>query len=246
MESLEDVAQLVRNCNDCPLHIGRTQAVPGEGNPQADIMFIGEGPGFREDKEGRPFVGPAGLHLEGLLAYMGTKRKRKEDYKANMVKCRPPDNRDPAPAEIAACSKYLDRQIELINPKVIVTMGRFSLGRFFPGESITRVRGKARQKDGLTIFPVLHPAAVLRRPELKGIMFEDFQAISRILQDAQRPDPAALGPAVDGHPDQQRAAQPRQLTFAAATSAVVTTIAPIEDPANGFNSAAWPKQLTLF
>lgn len=253
MESLEDIARLVKNCTDCPLHNGRTNAVPGEGNPQADIMFIGEGPGFREDKEGRPFVGPAGQLLEGLLASIGTNRK--EVYIANMVKCRPPDNRDPAPTEIAACSKYLDRQIELINPKLIVTLGRFSLGRFFPGESITRVRGKPRQKDGLTIFPVLHPAAVLRRPELRGIMVEDFQAISRIVEDAQRPVPVTpesrVDDQADNHPDQQPAAQAQQLTFVSSASAVVDTTAPVdtapmENPVEGLNEAGQPEQLTLF
>ncbi|CAI8037701.1 Type-4 uracil-DNA glycosylase [Geodia barretti] len=155
MDSLDDVAQAVRACTDCPLHRGRTNAVPGEGSPSADLMFIGEGPGFHEDRQGRPFVGPAGQLLEGLLASIGTNRD--EVFIANMVKCRPPDNRDPQPPEIAACAKYLERQIELVNPKLIVTLGRFSLGRFFPGESVTRARGKLREKDGHQIFPVLHP-----------------------------------------------------------------------------------------
>jgi len=247
MESLEDVARLVKNCTDCPLHNGRTNAVPGEGNSQADIMFIGEGPGFREDREGRPFVGPAGQLLEGLLASIGTNRK--EVFISNMVKCRPPDNRDPAPPEIAACSKYLDRQIELINPKVIVTLGRFSLGRFFPGESITRVRGKIRQKDGRMIFPVLHPAAVLRRQELRGIMEEDFQAISRILDghgqrlvsispDTELPDAGLI--------DQQAADQPEQLTFISEPNTAGDAPEPIENPVEGLTEAAQPEQLTLF
>ncbi len=251
MESLEDVARLVKNCTDCPLHSGRNNAVPGEGNPQADIMFIGEGPGFREDREGRPFVGPAGQLLEGLLASIGTNRK--EVFIANMVKCRPPDNRDPVPSEIAACSKYLDRQIELINPKLIVTLGRFSLGRFFPGESITRVRGKARQKDGRTIFPVLHPAAVLRRQELRGIMVEDFQAISRILEDGQRP--VSVPPDTELPDteliDQQSAGQLEQLTFISEPNTAVDAAELIEStgnglPAEGPNEAAQPEQLTLF
>jgi DNA polymerase len=149
-------------------------------------MFIGEGPGFHEDRQGRPFVGPAGQLLEGLLASIGTNRD--EVFIANMVKCRPPDNRDPQPSEISACAKYLDRQIELINPKLIVTLGRFSLGRFFPGESITRARGRVRTKDGRRIFPVMHPAAALRRPELRTIMVEDFRAISSALTDSAEPD----------------------------------------------------------
>ena len=180
MDSLNDVAQAVRNCTDCPLHLGRTNAVPGEGHPSAMLMFIGEGPGFHEDRQGRPFVGPAGQLLDGLLASIGTNRS--EVFIANMVKCRPPDNRDPVPAEIAACQKYLDRQIELINPKLIVTLGRFSLGRFFPGESITRARGTLRQKDGQSIFPVLHPAAALRRPELRKTLVDDFRTIAELLE----------------------------------------------------------------
>ena len=187
MQSLDEVARAVRDCADCPLHRGRTHAVPGEGSPSAELMFIGEGPGFHEDRQGRPFVGPAGHLLEGLLASIGTNRE--DVFIANMVKCRPPDNRDPEPSEITACGKYLDRQIELINPKLIVTLGRFSLGRFFPGESVTRARGKLRQKDGRHIFPVLHPAAALRRPELRKTLVEDFRAIASILEADALPDP---------------------------------------------------------
>ncbi len=184
MESMEEVARLVRECTDCPLYRGRTNAVPGEGNANSEVMFIGEGPGYWEDREGRPFVGRAGQLLEGLLASIGTNRN--EVFIANMVKCRPPDNRDPVPAEIAACSKYLDRQIELINPKVIVTLGRFSLGRFFPGESITRARGKPRVKDGRTIFPVLHPAAALRRTELRKTLVDDFRTMAQVVQETDQ------------------------------------------------------------
>ena len=163
MDSLDEVARTVRSCTDCPLHTGRTNAVPGEGNPQADVMFIGEGPGFHEDRQGRPFVGPAGQLLEGLLASIGTNRS--EVFIANMVKCRPPDNRDPAPSEISACSKYLDRQIELLNPKLIVTLGRFSLGRFFPGESITPGPGKGAREGRPTGVPGAAPG---RRPPPDG------------------------------------------------------------------------------
>ena len=189
MNSLDEVAQTVRGCTDCPLHRGRTNAVPGEGNPSAELMFIGEGPGFHEDRQGRPFVGPAGQFLEGLLATIGTNRD--DVFIANMVKCRPPDNRDPDPSEIASCSKYLERQIELVNPKLIVTLGRFSLGRFFPGESVTRARGKLRHKDGRAIFPVLHPAAALRRNELRKTLVDDFRAIAALLESEELPEPQA-------------------------------------------------------
>ena len=182
MQSLEQIALLVRNCADCPLSGGRTNSVPGEGNPQAKVMFIGEGPGYYEDLHGRPFVGRAGKLLDSFLASINLIRE--DVFIANMVKCRPPSNRDPATAEIAACSKYLDRQIELINPKLIVTLGRFALGRYFPGEGITKTRGQVREKDGRLIFPVLHPAAVLRREELRPTMIKDFKAISEILEGA--------------------------------------------------------------
>ena len=211
MDNLAEVAQAVRACTDCPLHRGRTNAVPGEGSPSADLMFIGEGPGFHEDRQGRPFVGPAGQLLEGLLASIGTNRD--DVFIANMVKCRPPDNRDPQPPEIAACSKYLDRQIELVNPKIIVTLGRFSLGRFFPGESITRARGRLREKDGRYIFPVMHPAAALRRTELRATMVEDFRAIAAALEDYQEPSAPVVADATPAAAEAQPAPVPQMDLF---------------------------------
>ena len=234
-ETLDQVASLVRRCTDCPLAGGRTNAVPGEGNPQADVMFIGEGPGFQEDRQGRPFVGPAGKLLDGLLASIGTNRENV--FIANMVKCRPPDNRDPAPAELAACTKYLDRQIELINPKLIVTLGRFAFGRYFPGEGITKARGNLRVKDGRKIFPVLHPAAVLRREELRPTMIEDFKAIAEILEGGSE-DAAGepVGVAAE-------APQTAQLSFVDAPGpAAVST----ETSTVNVKEAPEPEQLTLF
>ena len=243
METLDQVADLVRNCTDCPLSGGRTNAVPGEGNPQAEIMFIGEGPGFQEDRQGRPFVGPAGKLLDGLLASIGTNRG--EVFIANMVKCRPPDNRDPAPAEMAACTKYLDRQIELVNPKLIVTLGRFAFGRYFPGEGITKARGRLREKDGRKIFPVLHPAAVLRREELRPTMIEDFKAISEILVGgtegpSKQPDgrePEGMAPEVP---------QSAQLSFADTQGLAAVPAAPAEIATVNVEEASRPEQLTLF
>ena len=189
MNSLDEIAEVVKQCTDCPLCRGRTNAVPGEGSADADIMFIGEGPGYHEDRQGRPFVGPAGQFLESLLASIGMSRE--EVFIANMIKCRPPQNRDPLPAEVAACSKYLDRQIELVNPKLIVTLGRFSLTRFFPGESIGRARGKVREKDGRFIYPVMHPAAALHRQDLRPAIVEDFKAIPGILERVRNTPAAA-------------------------------------------------------
>ena len=205
MHNLEEVANRVKSCTDCPLHRGRNNAVPGEGPAHSDLMFIGEGPGYEEDRQGRPFVGAAGQFLEGLLAAIGTTRD--QVFIANMVKCRPPDNRDPSPAEISSCSKYLDRQIELVAPKLIVTLGRFSLGRFFPGETISRARGKVREKDGRYIFPVMHPAAALHRQELRSTIIEDFKAIPAILADLPRSAPAESAPV------RQEAPNPEQLSL---------------------------------
>ena len=179
MNNLEEISLLVKGCTDCQLAKGRTNAVPGEGDSQAELMFIGEGPGYHEDRFGRPFVGPAGQLLDNLLKSIGMQRE--DVFIANMVKCRPPKNRDPLPAEMSACMKYLDRQIELINPKLIVTLGRFSLSRFFPGESITSVRGKLREKDGRNVFPIMHPAAALHRQELRSAIVDDFMEIPRVL-----------------------------------------------------------------
>ena len=234
-ETLDQVASLVRNCTDCPLAGGRINAVPGEGNPQAEVMFIGEGPGFQEDRQGRPFVGPAGKLLDGLLASIGASRENV--FIANMVKCRPPDNRDPAPAEIAACTKYLDRQIELINPKLIVTLGRFAFGRYFPGEGITKARGNLRVKDGRKIFPVLHPAAVLRREELRPTMIQDFKAIAEILEGGSEDaggEPVGI---------EAEASQPTQLSFvdAPGPAAISTETSTVNE-----EEAPRPEQLTLF
>ncbi len=142
-EILKEVAAEVSVCTKCDLCKGRTKAVPGEGNPHAQVMFIGEGPGFHEDKQGRPFVGPAGQFLEELLASINLKRA--DVFITNVVKCRPPGNRDPLPAEIDACNGYLDRQIAAINPQVIVTLGRFSMAKFFGGEKISAIHGRARK-----------------------------------------------------------------------------------------------------
>ena len=200
MDTLEEVARRVRICTDCPLSNSRTNAVPGEGPPHAQLMFIGEGPGYQEDRQGRPFVGPAGRFLEELLASSGIKRE--DVFIANMVKCRPPDNRDPLPSEISACSKYLDRQIELINPKLVVTLGRFSLAKFFPKESISKVHGRVRKLQGLNVYPMMHPAAALHRQEFKNVIEGDFRAIPNLLKGV-----------MDSNGEAQESAPPEQLTM---------------------------------
>jgi len=181
LTDLQQIAEEVRSCTKCALHQGRTNAVPGEGAGNSSVMFIGEGPGFYEDREGRPFVGPAGKFLEQLLKSINMKRT--DVYIANMVKCRPINNRDPLPIEIQECAPYLDRQIEIVNPKIIVTLGRHALSKFFPNESIMRARGKPRKISGdRIVYPILHPAAALHRQDLRATIETDFLTIPELLQ----------------------------------------------------------------
>jgi uracil-DNA glycosylase len=183
-EILKEVAAEVSVCTKCDLCKGRTKAVPGEGNPHAQVMFIGEGPGFHEDKQGRPFVGPAGQFLEELLASINLKRA--DVFITNVVKCRPPGNRDPLPAEIDACNGYLDRQIAAINPQVIVTLGRFSMAKFFGGEKISTIHGRARKIDGRICIAMYHPAAGLHQQSLKESIRSDFKKIPLVIAEAER------------------------------------------------------------
>lgn len=184
-EVLEQVAAEVRVCTKCDLCKGTKNGVPGEGSPTAEVLFIGEGPGYREDLQGRPFIGPAGQFLNELLASIGLDRSTV--FITNVVKHRPPENRDPLPEEIAACADYLDRQIAALNPKVIVTLGRFSMARFFPGAKISAIHGRAKQMDGRVIVAMYHPAAALHQSALRKTVEEDFQrAIPAALAEARR------------------------------------------------------------
>ena len=183
-EILKEVAVEVSTCTRCDLCKSRTRAVPGEGNPHAKILFIGEGPGLHEDKQGRPFVGPSGQLLQELLKSINLKRE--DVFITNVVKCRPPDNRDPLPAEIDACNDYLDRQIAAIQPLVIVTLGRHSMAKFFSGEKISAIHGRPRKKDGYICIPMFHPAAALRTESYKIALREDFKKIPIALAEAER------------------------------------------------------------
>jgi len=183
-EILKEVAAEVSVCTKCDLSKGRTKAVPGEGNPHAKIFFIGEGPGFHEDRQGRPFVGPAGQFLDELLASINLKRA--DVFITNVVKCRPPGNRDPEPVEIAACNDYLDRQIAAINPPVIVTLGRHSMAKFFGNEKISVIHGRARKIDGRICIAMYHPAAGLHQASLKDTIRADFKKIPVIIAEAER------------------------------------------------------------
>ena len=169
----------IADCPRCPLARTRTRTVPGSGPADAAIMFVGEGPGAREDERGLPFVGPAGRFLDELLAGIGLSRELV--YITNVVKCRPPGNRDPEPQEIEACSSYLDEQVRIVDPQVIVTLGRFSMQRWFPGASIGRVHGQPQRLGERWVVPMYHPAAALHRGELRAVIQADFERLPALL-----------------------------------------------------------------
>lgn len=184
MSALTELYQEIANCRDCELAKYRTKVVPGEGSEDADLLFIGEAPGWHEDQQGRPFVGPAGAFLDQLLASIGLSRE--QVYIANVIKCRPPQNRDPLPAETQACRKWLDRQIEIIRPRMIITLGRYSLARYFPDENIGKIHGKARKVGGIIYYPMYHPAAALHQGSLRRIIEADMLQIPRVLVQGER------------------------------------------------------------
>jgi uracil-DNA glycosylase family 4 len=179
LSELEQLCEEIKTCQLCILSQGRTNAVPGEGPEDADIMFIGEGPGFHEDRQGRPFVGAAGNYLNELLEKIGMSRD--DVYITNVVKCRPPGNRDPQAAEIEACRPYMDQQIALIRPRLIVTLGRFSMQRYFPGASISRIHGQAKRVGRVIYYPMFHPAAALHQPRWRSLLEEDILKIPDLL-----------------------------------------------------------------
>lgn len=182
-EALEQIADEIKVCTKCELHRTRTKSVPGEGPADAQIMLIGEAPGWNEDQQGRPFVGAAGKFLAELLA--AANLKREDVFITNVVKSRPPGNRDPLPDEIAACAPYLERQIEVIDPDVIVTLGRFSMARWFPGERISRIHGQPKRVGHRLIVPMYHPAAALHQQALKATILEDFGKLPRFVAEAE-------------------------------------------------------------
>lgn len=179
-EILKEISVEVSTCTLCELHYSRNVAVPGEGPENSDIMFIGEGPGFHENEQGRPFVGAAGKFLEELLAKIDMSRE--QVFITNVVKCRPPGNRDPQPEEVETCTKtYLDRQIQAINPKVIVTLGRFSMNLLIPNTKISNVHGQSYQIKGRLVVPMYHPAAALHQGSLRPVIEEDFKKLPQLI-----------------------------------------------------------------
>jgi DNA polymerase len=195
LAALEQIADEVRACTGCRLHEGRTLAVPGEGDPDTEVVFVGEGPGMNEDREGRPFVGRAGGLLVRLLGSIGWQRQ--DVFITNVVKCRPPDNRDPQPDEIAACAQYLRRQLEVLDPAVVVTLGRYSMGTFMPGARIGQVHGTTQPVDPETgardalVLAMYHPAAALRAAAVERESFEDVARVPSVLVRARERREAA-------------------------------------------------------
>ena len=175
MSALNELYDNIRCCEKCEIARSRVKVVPGEGAEDAEIMFIGEAPGFHEDQQGRPFVGPAGKFLDELLASINLNRK--QVYIANVIKCRPPENRDPLPQEILNCRQWLNRQIEIIHPKVVVTLGRYSMAMFFPQKSISKIHGTAEKHDGVLYVAMYHPAAALHQGNLKDVIKADMLKI---------------------------------------------------------------------
>lgn len=182
-ETLAEIAEEVKRCTLCELFRTATNGVPGEGDPNARVMFIGEGPGWHEDKQGKPFVGNSGQFLTELIESAGLKRE--DVFITNIVKHRPPGNRDPLPDEIAACAGYLERQIAAIDPDVIVTLGRHSMNRYFPGERISRIHGKPKQVGTRLVVPMYHPAAALHNGALRSTIEEDFRQLPKFLADRE-------------------------------------------------------------
>lgn len=184
-QTLTMIAEEVRSCTKCRLHQGTRNGVPGEGNPEAEILFVGEGPGFHEDAQGKPFVGPAGHLLTEMLGRAGLKRE--DVFITNVVKHRPPGNRDPLPDEMAACTEYLARQIAEIKPVLIVTLGRHSMGYFFgPTAKITQVHGTLKAWRDIAVYACFHPAAALHQPKYREALEQDFDGLPRALEAARK------------------------------------------------------------
>ena len=207
-ETLKQIAGEVAVCTNCILHKTRKKSVPGEGPANSEIMFIGEGPGMNENEQGRPFVGAAGNFLNQLLAQAGLKRETV--WIGNVVKCRPPENRDPLPDELTACNTYLERQIEAIDPRIIVTLGRFSMGKFMPGAKISAIHGQMRKIGNRFVIAMYHPAAALHQPDLMKTIMADFSKLPQLL-DVARKELAKSAPAAATV--EEASAEPKQLSL---------------------------------
>jgi DNA polymerase len=235
--ALDDIGAEVAVCTRCRLSQARTKAVPGEGTEATEVIFVGEGPGFNEDRLGRPFVGQAGTLLTELLGSVGWTRE--EVFITNVVKCRPPENRDPEPDEIAACAPFLTRQLTALDPALVVTLGRFSMARFNPGARIGQVHGTYRAADpesgapAALTYAMYHPAAALHQGSLKATLFRDMEGVPTALLEARklRAERLAAAPATDQSPYQPAAGTPAiPAPASAATTAPAPAARPIAEP----------------
>lgn len=211
-EALEKLHKKIEKL-DLPLKTAASRLVPGEGNPDADVVFVGEAPGAEEDKQGRPFVGAAGKFLNQLIEGIGWKRE--DVYIANLIKHRPPNNRDPLPIEIEAYTPWLDKQLEIIKPKLIVTLGRYSMA-YFLGEplSITKIHGQPKRRGGRVIMPMYHPAAALYRGDLRPVLAADFKKIPKVLEMIKKGDikeAPTFAKAMAGKADEAKAEEQKSL-----------------------------------
>ena len=257
-QALDEIATEVRACTRCRLHQGRTNAVPGEGHPETEVVFVGEGPGFNEDQQGRPFVGAAGGLLQELLASIGWRRE--EVFITNVVKCRPPGNRDPEPDEIAACRPYLERQLQALDPAVVVSLGRFSLNSFMPGARISSAHGTARPLDpavgapDATAYALYHPAAAFRQASLRETLFRDMANIPELLIGSRErraggaPEPRAIAADEPARPTAGPTPQAPEPTPQAPEGPAPAVPASIADPGRSGLQAESPDddQLRLF
>jgi uracil-DNA glycosylase family 4 len=227
---LEKIAREVANCEKCGLHFSRKLAVPGDGPADAEVMLIGEGPGFYENEQGKPFVGPAGHFLDELLVKAGLKRERV--FIGNVVKCRPPGNRDPQPDELSACKTYLEAQMAAINPRVIITLGRFSMGYFIANGKISAIHGRPVWVGERLIVPMYHPAAALHQPALRDSILADFAGVPRFLELARSK--------VKGHTGE---------TVATSSTPIIEPVPGQDETGTGeppVNNEENPQQLSLF
>jgi len=231
-ERAADLYDVVRGCTLCALSETRTLAVPGEGPPDSEIMFIGEAPGMNEDKQGRPFVGAAGQFLSELLAAAGLTRE--SVYICNVLKCRPPANRDPLPNEMEACAEYLDLQLDLVDPLVVVTLGRYSMSRWFPQQAISRIHGSVKEADGRFIVPMYHPAAALHQGSLRQVLLDDFARLPMILEKARAsrssPLPVPVPQAAAELTSKPEPALPAEAPLPEPLAVAAPEAAPVRDP----------------
>ena len=241
-ERAAELHDVIRTCTLCALAATRTHAVPGEGPLTAEVMCIGEAPGMNEDKQGRPFVGAAGQFLGELLGAAGLTRE--QVYICNVLKCRPPGNRDPLPNEIDACAEYLDLQIDLVDPLVIVTLGRFSMSKWFPQQAISRIHGSVKEVDDRFVVPMYHPAAALHQGSLRQVLLDDFARLPAILERARARRLAAETeqqvPTAAEQSTEQPASEP--IVPEPASASPVEAAAPLTAPfsTNGAHAASLP------